>query len=269
MRGTGRIFSVGVLLVLGAVQVCFAQVGIAAGGNPAVVPVPQTAGWWAWRHQDRLEKVKAGGVDLLFVGDSITQNYEKTGPAPDEIFYPTWQEYFAPHHALNLGYSGDQTQNVLWRLQHGEVDGLVPADIVLLIGTNNTVDAPSGTPLQSAEQVTAGVAAVVEQLHARLPGAEILLVEILPSSVSAMKSAKDAAVNAALRVRYAESEYVRCLDLSSLFLKDGMLNASLFYDPRMKVPRGPLHPDTVGQRMMAKAISDALYHSSHRHAAVE
>lgn len=245
-----------------ATQVCAAQlapVGIAA--NPAIVPVPQTGEWWMPRHLHLLETVKAGGVDLLLIGDSITQNYEKTGPAPDEVFYPVWEEFFAPHHALNLGYSGDQTQNVLWRLQHGEVDGLSPANVVLLIGTNNTVSQPNGTVEQSAEQVTAGVEAVVTGLQARLPAAKILLVEILPSAVSQEKSKKDAAVNAALRARYGTSEVVRCLDLSSLFLKDGVLNRGLFYYPRMKAPREPLHPDAVGQRMMAKAISEALYGS--------
>ncbi|WP_213807307.1 GDSL-type esterase/lipase family protein [Granulicella sp. dw_53] len=223
------------------------------------MPVPQAGDWWLARHLDRLVQVEAGGVDLLLIGDSITQNFEKTGPAPDEVFYPAWEEFFAPHHALNLGYSGDQTQNVLWRLRHGEVDGLAPKDVVLLIGTNNTVAKPNGTLEQSAEQVTAGVEAVVDELQERLPESKILLVEILPSGISATKSAKDAAVNAALRARYKASEEVRCLDVSSLFLKDGVLNRSLFYDPRMKTPQEPLHPDTVGQRRLAKAISEALY----------
>ena len=170
-----------------------------------------------------------------------------------------WDEYFAPHHAFNLGYSGDQTQHVLWRLQHGEVDGLAPKNVVLLIGTNNTDDHPVGSRTQTAEEVTGGVAAVVEELQLRLPGAKILLIEVLPSAVSPEKSAKDEAVNRALRGLFEGNSSVRCLDLSSLFLRDGSVDTALYYDPRLTTPRKPLHPDTVGQRMMAKAVAKALY----------
>jgi hypothetical protein len=107
--------------------------------NPAVIPVPQAVAWWTARHEDRVRRTKEGDVDLLFVGDSITQNYEKTGPAPGQMFLPIWEEFFSPHRPLNLGFAGDQTQNALWRLQNGEVDGLSPGNIVLLLGTNNTV----------------------------------------------------------------------------------------------------------------------------------
>jgi lysophospholipase L1-like esterase len=224
---------------------------IACSENPAVVPAPQTEKWWKARHEEQVQRARRRDVDLLFIGDSITQNYEKPGPPPDEVFLPIWEEFFAPHRALNLGFSGDQTQNVLWRLQHGEVDGLSPPNIVLLIGTNNTVRS------QSAEHVTAGVAAVVDELHWRMPSAKIELVEILPSGLSPEKSAKDAAVNAAIRGLYANSTYVHCLDLSSLFLVNGGLDASLFYD--QKFQRAPLHPNSEGQRRMAGAVSEALF----------
>ncbi len=250
------------MVMLAAARICVAQIATAlTGANPAVVPVPRADGWWVARHADLLTRVKAGGVDLLFVGDSITQNYEKTGPAPDEVFRPIWDELFAPHRALNLGYSGDQTQHVLWRLQHGEVDGLAPKDVVVLIGTNNSPDKPGGARAQTAAEMAAGVIAVVEELHARLPGAKIVVIEVLPSAVAETKSAKDTVVNSMLRLRYGFStnNYARCLDLSSLFVKDGVLDAALYYDPRLNPPKAPLHPDTVGQRKMAVALLDALY----------
>ncbi len=262
VRGVARAVLIAGVYLFGLLQVSGAQtVRPAAAANPAVVAVPQGSAWWMTRHLERLEQVKQGGVDLLFVGDSITQNYEKAGPAPDEVFLPTWQDFFAPHRALNLGYSADRTQNVLWRLEHGEVDGLAPKDVVLLIGTNNTDPVLNQSSPETAEEVTAGVVAVVEALHAKIPGAQVLLIEILPSAVTREKSDEDLAVNQALRARYAKSNYVRCLDLSSLFLKDGALNVGLFYDSRLKTPRPPLHPDTQGQRLMAKAISTALYGS--------
>ena len=225
--------------------------------NPAVIPVPRSDAWWVSRHEETLKRVKSHpDADLVFVGDSITQNYEKTGPAPNEVFAPLWQEFFAPHHALNLGYSGDETQHVLWRLAHGEVQGLSPSNVVLLIGTNNTA---STTEPQSGEQVAAGVQAVVAALHILLPKARLLLTEILPSEVSVEKSAKDTAVNAAVRVAYRNSDFVQVLDLAPLYVKEGQLQTALFYDPQLVPPRPALHPNTKGQRLMAAAIAKTLY----------
>jgi lysophospholipase L1-like esterase len=238
-----------VLLIGGLVS----TLGQRAGGNPAVIPVARTESWWGARHEAKLAEARAGGVDLLFVGDSITQNYEKAGPAPDEVFAPTWARYFSPHHAMNLGFSGDRTEHVLWRLQHGEVEGLRPKDVVLLIGTNNTA------VQQTAEQVTDGTVAVVEELHLKLPGASILVIGILPSEISATKSAADRATNMAVMRHYAGSAYVHCMDVSDAFLLNGMVDSTLFYDPRNHPPRGALHPDSVGQARMAERVAAALY----------
>ena len=266
VRATRRGFAFGCLLAAGLLWApTWAWLSQRQGDpNPAVAAVPQLLAWWAVRHAERVARAKIGkgDIDLLFVGDSITQNYEKPGPAPDEVFLPIWEEYFAPHKALNLGYSGDQTQNVLWRLQHDEVDGLTPRDVVLLIGTNNTVAKPNATVPQTAEQVTAGVEAVVDELHRRLPAAKITVIEILPSGISAEKSAKDAAVNRAVAARYAAILYVRMLDLSGLFMKDGALDAGLFYDRRLKAHGAPLHPDSEAQWKMAAAVEAALYAGS-------
>ena len=85
-------------------------------------------------------------VDLLFVGDSITEGWLADGRA-------TWDREYAPLHPYNLGIGGDETQHVLWRLDHGEVDGLNPGAVVLLIGTNNL-----GNAGHTPEQTAAGVA---------------------------------------------------------------------------------------------------------------
>ena len=242
---------------LSALLLGCSALGSVLAQNLATLPVPRAEAWWQSRHGEILQRVRTlPDSQLVFVGDSITQNYEKAGPAPNEVFAPIWQEFFAQHHALNLGYSGDQTQHVLWRLAHGEVDGLSPGDVVLLIGTNNTA---STTAPQTAVQVEAGIEEIVDSLHARLPNAKVLLIEILPSAVSSEKSAKDTAVNAAVRRHYAGSAFVRCLDLSSLYVKNGVLDATLFYDPELVPVKLPLHPNTQGQRMMARAVAEALY----------
>jgi lysophospholipase L1-like esterase len=229
--------------------------------NPATTPASREDAWWTVRHTAILDRLKNNlaansTISLVFLGDSITQNYEKQGPPPNEVFAPIWQQFFAPHGALNLGYSGDQTQHVLWRLQHSEIDGLAPENIVLLIGTNNTAD--TLVP-QTAEQVAAGVMAIVDDVQVKLPKAKILVLGILPSGISAAKSAADQTINTALRSQYSASTTVTFLDLSALFMKNGALDAALFYDPKLSPARPPLHPNTQGQRMMAIAVARALY----------
>lgn len=242
--------ALGMMLLIGLIA-AFAQ---AAEVNPAIVPTDRLReGWWGERHRTVLEQVRRQrDAQLLLIGDSITNNYDKADP-PDENFQPVWRQFYAPRRALNLGFSGDTTAHVLWRLQHGEVDGLMPKAVVVLIGTNNT-----GWANHSAEQTKSGIDAVVAELEQRLPRARILLLGLLPSDLSPEKTARDRTVNAALAASYAVNPRVTYLDIGSIFFKRGTLDASLFYDPRLARPGKPLHPDSVGQRMMAEAIEPTL-----------
>lgn len=222
--------------------------------NPAVVPTDRLhEDWWAKRHQETLDAVKQHpDTQLLMIGDSITHNYVKT-KLPDEDFRPTWDIFYEPRQALNLGFSGDTTANVLWRLSHGEIDGLHPKVAVVLIGTNNT-----GHAKQTAEQTEAGIDAVVAELEQRLPQTHVLLLGITPSDISQEKTTADLAVNRYLATCYGENQRARYLDISSIFYRDGILNTAVFYDPRLPQHAKPLHPDTTGQKMMAEAIEPAL-----------
>ena len=200
-----------------------------------------------------LEQAKQhADTPLLLIGDSITQNYDKA-QAPDENFQPTWQTFYGSRGALNLGFSGDGTEHVLWRLANGEVDGLHPKVAVVLIGTNNT-----GHLQHTAEQTQLGIDAVVAAIEQKLPRTHILLLGVLPSAVSAEKSRRDAQVNQALAMRYGDNPRVTYLDVGSIFLRDGALRTELFYDTRFRPPAGALHPDTQGQRMLAEAIEPTL-----------
>jgi lysophospholipase L1-like esterase len=221
--------------------------------NPAVIPTDKPDQGWVRRHEAAVEAARTHpDTELLLIGDSITQNYEKANP-PDESFQPTWKEFYESRKALNLGVSGDGTEHVRWRLLHGEVRGLHPKAVVLLIGTVNT-----GSFHATAEQTEAGIDAVVGDLEQLLPTTRILLLGLLPSDISAEKTAADRAVNAYLARVYAEDPRVTYLDIGSIFFKDGVLDASLFYDPRLPNHPKPLHPDTVGQRRMAEAIEPTL-----------
>jgi lysophospholipase L1-like esterase len=226
----------------------------ANAANPATVPADRLSEpWWAARHQAVLSAVQSHpDAQLLLVGDSITHNYDKA-TLPDENFQPIWKEFYEPRKALNLGFSGDTTANVLWRLDHGEVQGLHPKAVVLLIGTNNT-----GWKEQTSEQAEAGIDAVVAELQRLLPQTNILLLGILPSDLSASKTQRDHAVNDYLAARYRAVPQVTYLDIGSVFYKNGSLDTSIFCDPRLPWHGGALHPDTIGQRRMAMAVEPVL-----------
>src|SRR5688500_5427465 len=119
------------LQVVGLVLAGWLLAGGATAGdkkNPATTPAPRDANWIK-RHEGFVEIAKKGDVDLLFLGDSITDAWR----GRKEI----WEKNFAPLKAANFGIGGDRTQHVLWRLQNGEFDGIKPKVVMLMIGTNN------------------------------------------------------------------------------------------------------------------------------------
>jgi lysophospholipase L1-like esterase len=231
----------------------------AAAGTQAPAPnltiVPQgrlSEPWWAARHKAILATLPShADTQLLLLGDSITNNYEKSNP-PNENFLPIWKQYYAPRKALNLGFSGDTTANVLWRIDHGEVQGLHPKAAVLLIGTNDTAHG------QTIEQTEAGIDAVIVDLEFHLPNTKILLLAILPTGLPSMSADMD--INSYLALRYAggHDPQVSFIDIGVIFYLGGTLADGFYYDPSFKPPKPALHPNTLGQRRMASAIEPAV-----------
>lgn len=209
--------------------------------------------WWRARFAAKAEELRKTSVDLVFYGDSITEDYERAGPEPWRNFVPIWQHYYGARHAINLGFKGDTTANLLWRLMHGETSGIAPKVAVVLIGANNL-----GRLHWSAEDTIAGIAADVAALRQRLRETRILLLGILPSERSAWASETTLAVNRALAARYREASFVTFLDIGDVFMKNGALDQSLFLDPLLTPPEPPLHPNAEGQRRMAAAIEPTL-----------
>ena len=138
----------------------------AAPTHSAVTPEPKS-GRWMERHHRFNERVTQGDVDLIFIGDSITHGWEGKGAA-------VWERFYGHRNAVNLGISGDRTQHVIWRLDHGNVDGIRPKVAVVMIGTNN-----SGKRNTAAEIVD-GVTAVVAKLREKLPRTKIVVLDIFP-----------------------------------------------------------------------------------------
>ncbi|MCA7120029.1 MAG: GDSL-type esterase/lipase family protein [Acidibrevibacterium sp.] len=209
--------------------------------------------WWRARFEKKAAELRKAPIDLVFYGDSITEDYERAGPEPWRDFAPIWQHYYGARHAINLGFKGDTTASLLWRITHGEASGIAPKVAVVLIGANNL-----GRLHWSAEDTIAGIAADVAALRERLPKTRILLLGILPSDRSAWASATTIVVNHALAERYRAASMVTFLDLSGVFMKNGALDRSLFLDPLLTPPEPPLHPNAEGQRRMAAAMEPTL-----------
>ncbi len=121
---------------------------------------------WKERHDKFLRRAREGDIDLLFLGDSITEGWANNA---------VWQKHYAPLKAANFGIGGDTTQNVLWRLLNGEVEGIIPRVAVLMIGTNNF-----GLHGDAPDAVARGVATVVQTLRKKLPRTRVLLLAIFP-----------------------------------------------------------------------------------------
>jgi lysophospholipase L1-like esterase len=249
------------LAALGMVSCATIATRSGCGGDRAVVPLPQAKRAWIVRHEEKVAEAKrrAGQVDLLFVGDSITQNYERTSAEEFSNFRPLWDELFGPHRAMNLGFDGDRTYNVLWRLRHGEADGLQPKDVVVLIGTNNFFRSNMEPHGETPQQVTAGTLAIVEELHTRMPEARVLVLSILPTGFGAEWMLKIDAVNAQVQAAVTKLAYARYLDVSGSFLDGKRVRDELYYEGRLSPAERALHPTVAGQRSMAEAVARELY----------
>jgi lysophospholipase L1-like esterase len=208
-------------------------------------------GWWRARHEEKLAEIKRRPVDLVWLGDSITQDWETAGPEPWREFAPVWQHFYGDRNALNLGFKGDTTSHLLWRMQNGELAGLHPKAVIILIGANNM-----GRVHWSARQTVAGIDAVVAETKRRLPGAQILLLSVLPSIRNRYVDQTTAAINADLAAHYGHREVdgVVYKDVTGLFLKDGSVDRTQFLDDHLTPPDPPLHPTAQAQARLAEAI---------------
>ncbi|QEL17275.1 GDSL-type esterase/lipase family protein [Limnoglobus roseus] len=188
--------------------------------NDAVKPVPRDANWMK-RHQSFLDRAKKGPVDVLFVGDSITQGWEGNGKK-------VWAEKFEKWTPANFGIGGDRTQHVLWRITEGkELDGVDPKVIVMMIGTNNF---SSNTP----DEVAAGVKAILDEFHKQKPKAKVLLLGVFPRSAKPGKELNEKGVTMVakdelqpktklvndLLAKFDDGKAVKYLDIGDKFLDD-------------------------------------------------
>jgi lysophospholipase L1-like esterase len=189
----------------------------------------------------------------VLLGDSITQDYETAGPPAWNDFRPVWQRFYGDRNAINLGFSGDATSHLLWRIEHGEIDGIAPKVAIILIGANNL-----GRLHWPADENIVGIDTVVGETRRRLPQTKILLLGILPSERSDWATRTTLEVNRALATQYGATADVTYLDVGAVFMRGGAVDRSLFLDPLLQPPAPPLHPTADGQARMAAAIEPTL-----------
>ena len=197
--------------------------------------------WWKQRHEKMNAEAKAGGFDVMFVGDSITQGWEGHGKA-------VWGQKIAPFKAANFGIGGDRTEHVLWRFENGNLDGtLNPKVIIIMIGTNNT-----GHRKDKPEETAAGVGAICAKLHNRFPAAQMLLFAIFPRSAKPTDEMRRINDNVnKIIAQYNGHWNIKFLDINAQLLeKDGTLSKSIMPDL--------LHPNAKGYQIWADVLGPEI-----------
>lgn len=203
-------------------------VGVASAADGPATTIPEEKD--RPKHDNFLAIAKAGNVDLLFMGDSITEGWGGAGRK-------AWEKYFAPLKAANFGIGGDRTQHVIWRLRHGELEGIQPKLMVLMIGTNNG---------DSAEDVALGIKTIIKDVSERSPATRILLLAIFPRGAKPTDRVKNEATNKII-AGYADNRKVVYMDIGPGFLQpDGTLTTDIMPDL--------LHLSEKGYQIWADAI---------------
>jgi lysophospholipase L1-like esterase len=214
--------------------------------HTAIIPELRTdpANWVA-RHEGFVREAQKGGIDILFMGDSIMDEWRNTG-------LTVWNKYYAPRRAANFGIDGERTQHVLWRMDHGELDGIKPRVVVLLIGTNNTGrEKETGKIRNTVPEAIEGVQAVVKKLRVKLPDSKILLLAIFPrGTLDDPQRAQVALINTVI-ARLDDGKMVKYLDVTPKFLEpDGTVSRNTMPDL--------LHLSERGYQTWAEAMEPTL-----------
>lgn len=203
--------------------------------NPAVTPAKKNPE----RHDKFLAEIKerAGKIDIVFLGDSITDGWRGAGKEE-------WKEHLSEFNPLNLGIGGDRTQHVLWRIQNGELTGYKPKGFVIMIGTNNMGQ-------DSEENIAAGVKAIIDEIGKQHKDAKILLLAIFPRNADPKSPIRAKVKKTNELLAKLAGGNVKFKDIGEGFLeKDGSLSKEIMPDA--------LHLSKKGYHIWAEAIEDEL-----------
>lgn len=220
-----------------AILLLSANASAGAPSHSAVTPVDRPQENWRQRHEKINARLAQGDVELVFLGDSITQGWND-----NEV----WQKHYGPRQAANMGIGGDRTQHILWRLDHAPVDRISPKLVVLMIGTNNS----NGTD-NTAEEIADGIQAIVARLRAIWPESKVLMLAIFPRGEQPNPQRDKNAEASRLAAEVADGETVHYLDIGDRFLSDnGTIDKRIMPDF--------LHLSSDGYQIWADAIEDKV-----------
>ena len=215
--------------------------------NPGVLPILNPD--FRAKHEANVASAPKGDIDLLFMGDSITDLWRNEGPAglanPPFSGKAVFDKYYGAMKTANFGIGGDTTQGVLFRLRHGEGQGFQPKVIMLLIGTNNVIFG------SSAAEIAEAVGAVVRELRQDFPAAKILLLGIFPRADPGDVLRKTVLDANPIMAKLHDGKNVFYLDIGAKFLDaDGQIPPDIMSDK--------LHPNEKGYEIWAEAVKGPL-----------
>jgi beta-glucosidase len=216
--------------------------------NCAVAPAHRLdSSGWKNRHQKITQNVQSGDPKLVLIGDSITHNFDQNSHADLR------KKYLDQYNTVNLGISGDRTENVIWRLQNGALDGIKPMVATLLIGTNNT-DGNHYLKISTPEELAAGIWKICSIVREMSPDTEIVLLGILPYGYKANhRDETNMATNKIIAQFPNNDSKIHYHDLGHLFLKKegwGKVRKDLMPDH--------LHPNVAGSELMLKTLAPII-----------
>ena len=218
--------------------------------NRALDPVDRQNDWWVARHAANVERMNQGDIDLLLIGDSITHAWDRH----EELF----ERFFGQYKTINLGFSGDQTAHVLWRLENLPLDQISPKVAMIMIGTNNIGHREGSTPREAAE----GIVAIVQKLQQQYPRIQIIVLKVFPRDEQPDGEYRRRVneINAALPglLRRGNQGFVFLVDINAIFLdRNGILPKEIMDDF--------LHPGREGYERWGNAVAPYLERAFQRY----
>ncbi|HUB23986.1 MAG TPA: GDSL-type esterase/lipase family protein [Tepidisphaeraceae bacterium] len=219
----------------------------AAAADSAAVPAPRTDANSMLAHQQLLAKAKAGGIDLYFLGDSITRRWGCTDPQWS-VMLANWKQNFFGWNAADFGWGADRIQNILWRVENGELDGVNPKVIVILAGTNNVGN--QAGPEGKVDDILNGFDALIAACRNRAPGAAIILTGIFPRNDNLDVLPEIRQINEGLAAK-ADGKTIFYVNINDKLADgDGRLYDGMTVDK--------LHPTVKGYQIWADALNPIL-----------
>ena len=212
--------------------------------NPAATAVTREGEWWPERHQAVLDKL-VSNPEMILIGDSIFHSLD------NEDRQEVWTKYLDQYQTVNMGFSGDRTENVIWRLQNGSLENINPKLAVILIGTNNT-DGNHFLSISTPDELAGGIWKICETVNQKLPDTKILLMGILPYGYTPnYRNNINKATNELISKFPEKNPSIHYIDIGHVYLDgENKVMGSLMPDY--------LHPNPEGHLLMFQALEDEI-----------